>query len=463
MRRGLLSARGLDRVLRVAWSVADLAGHSVPDAGDVPRRSSTARPRRVRGRHDRRRRRAGGPRVPEPRRPSRRPTRCWRLVEDVGPVTAAQAVRDGARTRRCAERMRGAPRGLRPVADLEAAARNGMRLVVPESGDWPHLAMGALHRVALANVRGVGGMHDAAGAMVPPLALWVRGTRSLASMGLRSVAVVGARAATDYGTRVAAALGYDLAAAGVTVISGGAFGIDAAAHRGALAAEGMTVVVSAGGLDQPYPRANARLFDRAAQAGLLISESPPGAAPQRHRFLIRNRIIAALSRGVVVVEAAHRSGAANTASHAVALGRTPDGGAGSGHLADVGGMPRADPSRVHASGALVTCAADVLELVGPAGMYGGTVSTEGDSAERLRTLAGPPLTRCPRWSAWSSTACRRAARSDPEEIAIRSGLDAQCVIRALPGLVLSGLVVQEEGRYRICRPSTGRAPEGVAP
>jgi len=239
--------------------------------------------------------------------------------------------------------------------------------------------------------------------------------------------------------------------------------------------------VSAGGLDQPYPRANARLFDNVAEAGLLISESPPGAAPQRHRFLIRNRIIAALSRGVVVVEAAHRSGAANTAAHAVALGRTlmaVPGPVTSPMSAGCHELIRRDSVRA----TLVTGAADVLELVGPAGTYAGTGSPGGPAPGGTAPAGPTPADLTPADLTPGETERRRAlldalpaverlvfdglpARGAvrPEEIATRSGVDAQSVIRALPGLELSGLVVGEHGTYRISRRRTGRGPEGVAP
>jgi DNA processing protein len=123
------------------------------------------------------------------------------------------------------------------------------------------------------------------------------------------VAVVGARASTAYGEHVAGELGAGLGERGWTVVSGGAFGIDAAAHRGALAVEGTTVAVLACGVDRVYPSAHGALFSRIAESGLLVSEWPPGSAPLRHRFLVRNRLIAGLTRGTVVVEAAARSGA----------------------------------------------------------------------------------------------------------------------------------------------------------
>ena len=155
----------------------------------------------------------------------------------------------------------------------------------------------------------------------PPLALWVRGPLDLRVAALRSVAVVGARACTAYGERATAILAGGLAEQGWAVVSGGAFGIDAAAHRAALGVGGPTIAVMACGIDIAYPRSHDALFARIADSGLMISELPPGSQPLKHRFLARNRVIAALSRGTVVVEAARRSGAMATASRALELGR----------------------------------------------------------------------------------------------------------------------------------------------
>jgi DNA processing protein len=140
-------------------------------------------------------------------------------------------------------------------------------------------------------------------------------------LGERSVSVVGARSSTAYGNTVASGLGAGLAERGWTVVSGAAFGIDAAAHRGALSVDGATVAVLAGGLDRPYPLAHATLLARIAEVGAVVSEVAPGLAPTRPRFLLRNRIIATISRGVVVVEAALRSGSLNTARTAAEIGR----------------------------------------------------------------------------------------------------------------------------------------------
>lgn len=191
------------------------------------------------------------------------------------------------------------------VADAErllaACEAQGGRLLCPGDPEWPSQ------------------LDDLGQAQ--PYALWVSGNHDLRFSCLRSVAVVGSRTATHYGVRVASEMGAELADRGWTVVSGGAFGIDAAAHRGVLAADGVTVAVFACGIDVPYPAAHASLFEEIGRCGLLISEVPPGTRPTRRRFLIRNRAIAALTRGTVVIEAARRSGAISTARHARDLGR----------------------------------------------------------------------------------------------------------------------------------------------
>ncbi len=155
-----------------------------------------------------------------------------------------------------------------------------------------------------------------------PIGLWCRGSLSLDTVGDRMVSIVGARAATAYGERVAIELASACAQHNIAVVSGAAYGIDAAAHRGALAASGPTVAVLACGIDVSYPAAHAGLLERVAESGLLMSESPPGTKPHKHLFLIRNRLIAALSSHTVVVEAALRSGSLSTSNWASDLGRT---------------------------------------------------------------------------------------------------------------------------------------------
>lgn len=154
-----------------------------------------------------------------------------------------------------------------------------------------------------------------------PLALWVAGSGSLRLMALRSLAVVGARACTLYGEEVARGWAADISSAGWTIVSGGAYGIDAAAHRGALAADAPTICVVAGGVDVPYPRGHDSLLARIAADGLIVSETPPAESVRRQRFLTRNRLIASLTRATLVVEAAVRSGTTATARAARDLNR----------------------------------------------------------------------------------------------------------------------------------------------
>lgn len=154
-----------------------------------------------------------------------------------------------------------------------------------------------------------------------PACLWAVGEWSPRAPGAAGIAIVGARAASGYGEHCAMEIAAGVVDGGGTVISGGAYGIDGAAHRIALAAGGRTVAVLAGGVDRFYPSGNRSLLEQIALHGAVLGESPPGTAPSRWRFLMRNRIIAALSAATVVVEAGRRSGALNTAHHALALGR----------------------------------------------------------------------------------------------------------------------------------------------
>jgi DNA processing protein len=154
-------------------------------------------------------------------------------------------------------------------------------------------------------------------APAPPL--WVRGT--LEDDDAPAIAIVGSRRGTPYGLEVAARLARDLAARGVTIVSGFARGIDSAAHRAALEAGGRTVAVLGCGIDVVYPPENARLADAVAERGALVTQFPPGTPPLPHHFPTRNRTLAALALGVVVVEAAARSGSLSTAGFAADLGR----------------------------------------------------------------------------------------------------------------------------------------------
>ncbi|MFP5072296.1 DNA-processing protein DprA [Pseudonocardia nantongensis] len=230
------------------------------------------------------------------------------LVARYGPVETADrlcrgAVPDGLL--RAAAARRGTDR---TDADLDAAAAAGARLLVPEDPDWPAWAFTALTTA---------GSRE----LAPPVALWARGPGNAAELADRSVTIVGSRAATGYGTHTAAEFAGALARRGVTVFSGAAFGIDAAAHRGALAVQGATVAVLACGPDRAYPSAHTSLIERIAAAGVVLTEYPPGTVPGRLRFLVRNRLLAALGAGCLVVESGARSGSGRTASDALALGR----------------------------------------------------------------------------------------------------------------------------------------------
>jgi DNA processing protein len=221
------------------------------------------------------------------------------LVKDVGAARAMEMIESGSpgQTARWRQRLADVP----DTVDLTEHARNGIRLVCPGDPEWPSRL-------------------DDLGEQAP-YALWVRGNGDLRFACLRSVAMVGARAATSYGCYVASEIASSLAARGWAIVSGGAYGIDAAAHRGALGAGGVTVAVLACGVDHPYPAGHIELMKAIAADGVVMSEWPPGCNATRLRFLTRNRVIAALATGTLVVEAGRRSGALNTARHARDLER----------------------------------------------------------------------------------------------------------------------------------------------
>jgi DNA processing protein len=267
----------------------------------------------------------------------------------------------------------------------------------------------------------------------------------LADAGVRAAAIVGSRAASAYGERVTAELAYGLAGHGVVVVSGGAYGIDAAAHRAAMAGGGATIIVSAGGLDRPYPAGNAALFDRAAERGLVVSESPPGSAPHRHRFLSRNRLIAALSTGTVVVEAALRSGALNTAGHCILQGRplmVVPGPVTSGLSAGCHALLR----REDYAAILVESVDHVLAVVGSIGegidLAGATQRPPGDVLAAILDRLDPTARRV-----FDGLPARTAVSA--AQLAARSGVSLIQVARAVPALQVAGLVEVSDGTYRI--------------
>lgn len=267
------------------------------------------------------------------------------LVSEFGAVEVWAAVRDGR-----PERWAGRARTLSLGSVERLAKLRGIRFVVPGDDEWP----GSLSELGSAEpLAGRGGR---------PLGLWMRGPRPLDAAIGRSVAIVGSRAATSYGESVAGELAAELGAQGVLTVSGGAYGVDSAAHRGALSTPSGTVAVLACGLDRLYPAGNSRLLERIADEHLLVSEAPPGAHPTKVGFLARNRLIAALAQGTVLVEAAVRSGARNTASWTCRLGRVLMAVPGSVHSA-----ASVTPHRLIRDGeaVLITSATDAISLLGP--------------------------------------------------------------------------------------------------
>ena len=241
---------------------------------------------------------------------------------------------------------------LDPAATLHRAERLGIRFVVPGDDEWPP---GLADLDLCEPLSGMGGA---------PLGLWVRGAGHLGRLTERSVAVVGSRSSTDYGERVAGDLSAHLTLAGRVVVSGAAFGIDAAAHRAALGSRGPTVAVLARGVDRPYPVAHRELLDEIRKDGVVVSELAPGGAPMKARFLARNRLIAAMTQGTVIVEAAIRSGALNTASWAGLLHRVLMGVPGPVSSASSEGVHEL----LHGgTAALVSRGEHVMDLVGAVG------------------------------------------------------------------------------------------------
>jgi DNA processing protein len=291
----------------------------------------------------------------------------WSFIQDHGYLEAARLIRKGEVLGAVEEVTRTRRDTSDPEAELAVAAHHDIRLIWPGDDEWPSEALQSLVDLAEYTKRWQSKMPkleaDFSAELVPPLALWVKGEARLNAATLAPVvAIVGSRAATAYGEHVATDMAYGLALKSVTVVSGGAYGIDAAAHRGAdrLNGTGVQVLVSAGGLDRPYPSGNRTLFERVAETGVLVSERPPGSAPHRTRFLARNRLVASFGRAVVVVEAARRSGSMDTAAKARELMRPV--------LAVPGPVTSAMSTGCHAlltdeehPARLVTSAADVMK------------------------------------------------------------------------------------------------------
>ncbi|MGC4109102.1 MAG: DNA-processing protein DprA [Nocardioides sp.] len=310
-----------------------------------------------------------------------------------------------------------------PARDLDQASRQGIRYVVPGDAEWPR-RLDDLQRGEALDHRGG-----------PPLGLWAAGPTRLDRLDA-SVAVVGARSATTYGAAIASSIAGTLVRAGHPVVSGAAFGIDRAAHRGALAVEGATIAVLACGADRSYPSAHRDLLDHLRRTSAVVSEVPLGGAPMRGRFLSRNRLIAALTRGTVVVEAAARSGALSTAGWATRLNRPVMGVPGPVTSAQSEGVHELIRS---GAATLVTRGEEVLELV-------------SESGEHLSAPPRAPSRRRDRLSAREARvldAVPLATARPVDSIAATAGMALLDVDRSLRRLHRDGLVEQMPRGWRL--------------
>ncbi|GAA3670024.1 DNA-processing protein DprA [Arthrobacter ginkgonis] len=363
-----------------------------------------------------------------------------------------------------------------PARDLDTMRRLGGGLLVPEDAGWP-------------------GQFDALG-LGAPLCLWWRGAVEPAALPPVQdlMAVVGSRDATAYGRQVTSELASALVREAVTVVSGGAYGIDARAHEAALAAfDGLggpagtgatatapgtlpgpcggrppTVAVMAGGLDRFYPAGNEDLLRRVAAAGVLLAEVSPGTAPTRWRFLQRNRLIAALCAATVVVEARWRSGALTTAHRAAEMGREVGAVPGSVYSANSAGCHRL----LREGAALaVTDAAEALELLGgrprpssPTGSPGGErapahpldVAGGGDTAgsrEAVRSRdAARPHDGLDIQDLLLLDALPVRSASTPDKLAVVAGLGIGAVLGGLSRLQARGLARRLGDGWQRTRP-----------
>ncbi|GAB3864283.1 DNA-processing protein DprA [Nocardioides maradonensis] len=349
----------------------------------------------------------------------------WRslsVVADAGAQLLVEGIADEERYPQF-EAARARLVGADGAAELERAQAHGIRFVVPGDDEWPAQLddLGDAEPVQLR-----GGV---------PIGLWVSGPLRLDQLSA-SVSVVGSRDSTAYGEQIAVDITSGIGRAGLTTISGAAIGIDYAAHRGAASVGAPTVAVLACGVDRDYPVRHAEMLRRLRAEHAVVSEVPMGGAPQRIRFLARNRLIAALSRGTVVVEAAARSGALNTMNWAQRLQRIAMGVPGP--VTSVASLGVHHQLR-SGGAALVTCASDVLELVGDMG----TNLTEfprgpDDERDLLELRDRQILDAVPVYRAVAAESIARLACVELTE-----------VLAALPALEESGHVERDAGGWRL--------------
>jgi DNA processing protein len=348
------------------------------------------------------------------------------LVRDLGAVTVHDHLRSERGPDGLASDVAQRLAALDPRGDLDRAARAGIRYVTPGDDEWP------------SSLDALAGVETVAGRTGAPLGLWVRGPLRVDEAVRSSVAVVGSRSATSYGADVAGEIGATVARAGCTVVSGAAFGIDQASHRGALAVSGPTIAVLACGVDRPYPSAHRQLIEHIAEVGLVISELAPGCAPTKLRFLARNRIIAGLAGGTVVVEAAIRSGALNSATWTKRVNRPVMGVPG-----PVTSAPSAGVHQLIRCGeaVLVTSGAEVLEVLAPVGECLLAEPREPERPHDRLTLRDQQVL----------DAVPAQQPASPESIARTAGLALDAVLGGLERLVEVGLVEHAGNLHRLRR------------
>ncbi|GAB3275772.1 DNA-processing protein DprA [Parasphingorhabdus pacifica] len=343
------------------------------------------------------------------------------FIAEQGVLGAAQLVREGAIPESVADEVDARRTTASGHSVLAAADAVGARLISPEHPEWP---WESFREFVDGRTVGMVGMAE-------PVALWVRGGARLSEAFAASVAIVGARAASGYGEHLAAEFGHGVASAGVTVVSGAAYGIDGAAHRGALAGGGTTVAFLACGVDMDYPAGHGRLLRAIATQGAVVSEYPPGTVPRKHRFLVRNRLIAAAGQGTVVVEAGLRSGAANTANSSEALGRplmAVPGPVSSATSVGCHEMVRAGKA------VLVTATDEILEVISPLGT---NPQVERESPTRPMDAMDPSARIL-------YDVLAELGDAGADRIAQDSGLALRKVRALLPTLEMAGFVVRTE-------------------
>ena len=322
----------------------------------------------------------------------------------------------------------------RPAEDLEFAADLGYTLLTPESPQWPAEAIQCSFGRQQTGAAGKTS-HQPDG--IAPHALWVAGNTNLAGLFAQSVGVVGTRHATKYGHMASKDLVAGLGGHNYTVVSGGALGIDTVAHTTAMDVNTPTVVVAACGPGEHYPRSNKALFERVvATGGALMTEYPPAVTPDRHRFLTRNRLVAALTLGTVLVEAPFRSGALNTLKWVNAFNRTA--------MAVPG--PVTDAQSLGANLAIQN---NEAEMVLNAGQIHEQLSAVGEySAEEQMEMQYPPSVtqQLPRNELRIYDALPPAGRTgrEAEAVAADAGLSIALTVHILMDLSKRGLVERDK-------------------